>query len=165
VLAAAVHDLLERPQLARGRVGRDHLALQDHLARPQALVEQVDHVRELATDPLQAAGEQLDLAVGGAVGLDPDAVVLVLGRARPAELGQQLRGVAHPLGEHRPHRVARADLDGLDRLQAPVDQGGRDQAEVGADVVGPLQHRPAGPAAGVDQGQGVQDGRVADPQP
>jgi hypothetical protein len=42
---------------------------------------------------------------------------------------------------------------------------GGDQAEVGADVVGPLQQRSGLAAAGVDLGQGVQDGGGADPQP
>src|SRR3712207_6533710 len=54
---------------------------------------------------LQKAGVQLQGAVGGAVGLDPDAVVLVRGRAAPTELGQDLGRLAEPLGEHGPDRV------------------------------------------------------------
>ncbi len=37
---------------------------------PSPAVEQLDHVRELARDPFQPAGEQLDPPVGGPVGLD-----------------------------------------------------------------------------------------------
>jgi hypothetical protein len=99
------------------------------------------------------------------VGLDPDAVVLVLGRARPAQLGQDLGRLAHPLGEHGPHRVARPHLHRLHRGQPLGGQGGRDQAQVRADVVGPLQDLSLPAAAGVHLGQGVEDGGGADPQP
>ena len=96
--------------------------------------------------------------------LDPDAVVLVLGRALPAQLGQDLRRLGQPLGQHGPHRVARAYADLLDRGQAAGRQGGGDPAQVAADVVGAFQHRPGGPPAGVHLGQGVQDGGRADAQ-
>jgi hypothetical protein len=99
VLAAAEHDLLERAQLAGGRVGGDRLAFQDHLPRPEALVEQLHDLQELGREAFQPAGVQLQLPVGGAVGLEADAVVLVLGRARAAEPGEDLGAVGQPLGE------------------------------------------------------------------
>jgi hypothetical protein len=99
------------------------------------------------------------------VRLDPDAVVLVLGRAPPAELGQDLLAVGQPLGQHGPHRVTRTHLDLLDRRHPAVHQNGRDPAQVTADVVGTFQHRPIGSAAGVHLRERVQDGRCADPQP
>jgi hypothetical protein len=89
----------------------------------------------------------------------------VLGGAGPAQLGQDLGRLAHPLGQHRPDRVAGPHLHRLDLGQAAADQGGRDQAQVGADVVGPLQDRARLAAAGVDLGQGVKNGGGADPQP
>ena len=77
------------------------------------------------------------------------------GQLGPQDLDDQ-GGLEPDVGHHAGRHPGRRVVPG---------QGGRDQPEVGADVVGPLQHRPAGPAAGVDQGQGVQDGRVAHPQP
>src|SRR6266571_324342 len=68
-----------------GRVGSDHLALQDRLAGAQPGGEQLHDVGKLGRDALQPAGEQLQPPVGGAVGLHPHAVVLVLGRAGPAQ--------------------------------------------------------------------------------
>ena len=115
--------------------------------------------------PLQPPGEQLDRPVGGPVRLDPDAVVLVLGRALAAQLGQDLRRVRQPLGEHGPHRVARLHLELLDRRQPAADQRGGDLAQVAADVVGAFQHRPGGPAARMDLGERIQDGGRADAQP
>src|SRR5256886_17490175 len=79
VLAPPEHDLLERAQLPRGRVERDDLTLDDRLGRAQPCRQDLDDVWELGGDALKPPGEQLDLAVGGAVRLDPDAVVLVLG--------------------------------------------------------------------------------------
>jgi hypothetical protein len=152
-------------RLPGGRVKGDHLALQDRLARAEPAPEDLDDVGELGADALLPAGEQLEGAVSGAVGLHSNAVVLVLGGALPAQLGEDLPGVGQPLGEHDPDRVARADLQLLDRGQPPVDQGGGDQAEVAADVVGALQHRPRRPAAGVHQRERVEDGGSADAQP
>ena len=80
--------------------------------------------------------------VGGAVRLDPHAVVLVLRRAPAAELGQDLLRHRQPLGEHHPDRMAGPDPQLLHRLQAAGDQRRGDQAEVAADVVRPLEHRP-----------------------
>ena len=97
--------------------------------------------------------------------LDAHPVVLVLGRALAAELGQDLRGLGQPLGQHHPDRVARPHPQPLHRVQPVADQRAGDQAEVAADVVPPLQHRPVLPAAGVDVGQRVQDGRRADAEP
>ena len=97
--------------------------------------------------------------------LHPHAVVLVLRRAFPAELGQDPGRVGQPLGQHGPHRVTRADLDLSGRRQAAFGQGGGDPAQVAADVVGAFQHRPGGPPAGVHLGQRVQDGGRADAQP
>ena len=97
--------------------------------------------------------------------LDPDPVVLVLRRAPPAQLGQDLAGVGQPLGQHGPHRVARPDVQLLHRGQSAADQRGGDQSYVAADVVGALQHLPLGPPARVDLGQRVQDGGRADAQP
>ena len=165
VLAPPEHDLAERVQLPRGRVVRDDLPLQDRLARPQPRGQRLDDVGELRGHPLQPAGEQLDRPVRGPVRLHPDAVVLVLRRALPAQLGQDLVRLGEPLGQHGPHRVARADLDLLGRRQAAGGQGGGDPAQVAADVVGAFQHRPGGPPAGVDLGQRVQDGGRADAQP
>ena len=97
--------------------------------------------------------------------LDPDAVVLVLGRAPPAQPGQDLVGVGQPLGEHDPHRVPRLDPQLLHRGQPAACQGGGDLAEVAADVVAALEHRPGGLAARVDLGERVQDGGRADAEP
>ena len=165
MLAPAEHDLLERAQLAGRRVVRDRLALEDRLPRAERRVERLDQVGELVVDPLQPAGEQLDLAVGGAVGLDPDPVVLVLGGALAAQPGQDLVGLGQPLGEHDPHRVARPHLHLLDRRQPAAGQRLGDHAEVAADVVRPLQHRAVGLAAGVHPDQRVEDRRRADAEP
>ena len=97
--------------------------------------------------------------------LHPDPVVLVLGRAPAAQLGQDLGGVGQPLGQHGPHRVARAHLEPLDRRQPAVGEGGGDPSEVAADVIGPFQHRPGGPPTGARLRERVQDGWRADPQP
>ena len=97
--------------------------------------------------------------------LDPDAVVLVLGRAPPAQPGHDLAGVSQPLGQHDPHRVSRLDPQLLHRGQPAADQGGGHLTEVAADVVTTLQHRPGRLAAPVHPGQGVQDGRRANAQP
>jgi hypothetical protein len=165
VLAPPEHDLLERAQLPGGRVEGDDLSLDDRLAGAQPRREELDDVRELGADALQPPGEQLDPAVGGPVRLDADAVVLVFGRALPAQLCQDLRGVGQPLGEHDPDRVARADLELFDRREPAPDQGGGDPAEVAADVIGAFQHRPGRPAAGVCLRERVQDGGRSDPQP
>ena len=159
------HDLLERAQLSGRRVEGDHLPFEDRLARAEPRLEDRHDIGELAADALLPAGEQLDPAVGGAVRLDPDAVVLVLGRALPAQPGQDLRGVGGPLGEHGAHRVAGAHLQPLDRRHPATGQSGGDQAEVAADVVAAFQHRPGGPATGVHLRERVQDGGGADAQP
>jgi hypothetical protein len=99
------------------------------------------------------------------VRLHPDAVVLVLGRAPAAQLGQDLGGVGQPLGQHGPHRVARLDVQLLHRGQPAADQRGRDQADVAADVVAALEHLALGSPARVDLGQRVQDGGRADAEP
>ena len=134
-------------------------------AGPSPAARSLDDVGELGADPLQPPGEQLDRPVGGPVRLDPDAVVLVLGRALPAQLGEDLRGVGQPLGEHGPHRVARPDLDLLDRRHPAAGQRGGDLAQVTADVVGAFQYRPGGPPARVHLRERVQDGGRADAQP
>ena len=127
--------------------------------------QQLHHVGELGAHPLLPPGEQLDLPVGGAVRLHPHAVVLVLGRAGAAQLGQDLRGVGKPLGQHHPRRVAGPDPQPRHRVQAAADQRGGHQPEVAADVVRPLQRRPVLPAAGVHHGQRVEDGRRPDAEP
>src|SRR2546430_13452140 len=88
VLAPPEHDLLEGAQLPRGRVERDDLTLDDRLGRAQPRRQDLDDIRELSGDALQPPGKQLDLAVGCAVCLDPDAVGIVFGRAPPAQLGK-----------------------------------------------------------------------------
>ena len=165
VFASPEHDLLKRAQLPGGRVEGNDLSLQDRLARGKPLLERLDDVRELVTDALQPAGEQLDSAVCRAVCLDPHTVVLVLGRAFAAQFGQDLDGVGQPLGEHDPHRVAGAHLDSFDRRQSAAGECRSNQAEVTADVVRALQHRPGGTATGVDERESVQDGRGSDSQP
>ena len=165
MLAPPEHDLAERAQLPGGRVEGDDLSLDDRLARAQPGREHLHDVRELRADPLQPPGEQLDRPVGGLVRLDPDAVVLVLGRAPAAQLGQDLRGVGQPLGQHGPHRAARPHPESLHRRHAAVGQDGGDPAQVAADVVGAFQHRPGGPPAGVRLRQCIQDGGRADAQP
>lgn len=65
-------------QLAGGRVEGDHLPLRDRLPRAEPGAQDVDDVGELGADALLPAGEQLQHAVSGAMGLHPDAVVLVL---------------------------------------------------------------------------------------
>jgi len=72
-------------------------------------VLEVFTVGELGGDPHEAPGEQLELAVSP-VRLDAQAVVLVLSRARSAELAQDLLSTSQALREHRPDRVARPDL-------------------------------------------------------
>ena len=83
----------------------------------------------------------------------------------PAQAGQDLPGVGQPLRQHDPHRVARLDPQPLHRGQAAAVQGGRDLAEVAADVVTALEHRPGGLAARVHLGERVQDGGRADAEP
>jgi hypothetical protein len=70
----------------------------------------------------------------------------------------------HWSSEHGADRVARADFHPLHLGQPARGQRGGHQAQVGADVVGAFQHRPRLAAAGVDLGEGVQDGGGADPQ-
>jgi len=165
VLAAPEHDLLEGAQLPGGGVEGDHLPLNDRLLRGERGAQVAGDLRELGGHVAEPAGVQLHGAVGGQVGLDPHAVVLVLGRADPTQPLQDLRSIRQPLGEHRPHRVARPHLHRLDCLQAALDQGLGDQAEVAAAVVGALQHRPGRPPAGIHRRQRVQDRGGADPQP
>src|SRR2546430_15462027 len=88
VLAPPEHDLLERAQLPGGRVERDDLTLDDRLGWAQPRRQDLDDVRELGGDALQPPGEQLDLAVGGAVRLGPGAAALILGRAPPPPPGK-----------------------------------------------------------------------------
>jgi hypothetical protein len=147
----------------RGRVDGDDLPLDDRLGRARPRREDLDDVGELRADALQPPGEQLDRPVGGPVRLDPDAVVLVLGRALPAQLDQDLRRVGQPLGEHGPHRVTRAHLELLGRRHPAAGQSGGDLAQVAADVAGAFQDRPGGPPAGVHLRQRVQDGGRSDP--
>ena len=98
VLAAPEHHVLAgRSSPARPGRGPPHCTLEVAL-RAQALVEHLHRLGELGRDPVQPAGVQLQDPVGGAVGLDPDAVVLVLGRAGPPQLGQDLGRLAEPLG-------------------------------------------------------------------
>jgi hypothetical protein len=99
------------------------------------------------------------------VGLNAHPVVLVLGGAAATEPGEDLGGVGQPLREHRPDRVARADVQPLHRRQPAGGQRRGDQAEVAADVVPALQDRPGGAATGVHLGQRVQDRWRADAQP
>jgi hypothetical protein len=165
VLAAPQHDLAEWPQLAGGGVVGDDLALEDRLGRPEPGRQQLDDVGELVGYFLKPPGEQLDTSVGGAVRLNPDTVVLVLGGAPPAQPGQDLRGVGQPLGQHDPHRVARLHPQLFHRGQPAARQRGGDLAEVAADVVAALQHRPGGLAARVHLGKRVQDGGRADAEP
>ena len=91
-------------------------------------------------------GEQLQPPVGGAVRLHPDAVVLVLGRAGSAELGEDLRGAGQPLGQHRPHRVAGPHLDPLHRGQPAARPGSRRPGR-GRSRCCRRVPAPAGPAA------------------
>jgi hypothetical protein len=86
-------------------VVRDHLALQDRLARAEACLQQLDHVGELGAHPLLSPGEQLDLAVSGAMRLKSHAVVLVLSHALPAQPGEDLAGFGQSLRQHDAHRV------------------------------------------------------------
>ena len=97
--------------------------------------------------------------------LDPDAVVLVLGRAPPAQPGQDLVGFREPLREHDPDRVSGLDPQLPHRRQAAVGHGGGDLTKVAADVVAALEGRPGGPAARVDLGEGIEDGRRPDAEP
>ncbi len=90
--------------------------------RPQAGVEHLHDVGELPGHPFQAAGEQFQVAVGGAMGLYPDAVVLVFGGAASAELGEYLRGTGQSLGQHGPHRVAGPHPDLFHRGQPALGQ-------------------------------------------
>jgi hypothetical protein len=114
--------------------------------------------------PFQAAGVQLELAVGVAVGLHPDAVVLVLRGAAAAQLGEHLGGAGQALREHRPDRVAGAYPDLLHRLRPTLGDRGGDQPDIRADVEGPLENRPGLAATGVHLREPVQDGGGADAQ-
>ena len=131
----------------------------------EAGVEQLDDVGELPGHPFQAAGVQLQLSVGGAVGLHPDAVVLVLGRAAARPAWPSTSAVL----DSRWASIGRTGLPARTWIRStaaspPLDQRRGDQAEVGADVVGPFQHRTGLAAAGVHLGERVQDGGGADPE-
>jgi hypothetical protein len=68
------------------------------------------------------------------------------------------------LSEHRPHRVAGPYPDLLHRGRPTIGDGGRDQREIRADVVGPLEHRTGLATTGVHLREPVQDGGGADTQ-
>jgi hypothetical protein len=165
MLATSQHDLTERPEFPRRRVVGDHLTLEDRLPRPQPRGQARHDVGKLPRDPLQPPGEQLDLPVRGAMRLDPDAVVLVLRAALPAQLGQDLRAFGEPLRQHGPHRAARRHPQFLDRGEPVSDQDPSDSPQVAADVIGAFQYRPGGLPAGLHLGQRVQDGGRTDAQP
>jgi hypothetical protein len=69
-------------------------------------MQQLNHVWKLGAHPLLPPSEQLNLAVGRAMGLQPHPVVLVFGHALPAQPGEDLAGLRQPLGQHHSHRVA-----------------------------------------------------------
>jgi hypothetical protein len=134
VLAAPVHHLLEGAQLTGGGVGGQHLALQDRPAWTDARPQHLHDVGELGGYALQAAAERLQPPVAGAVGLHPDAVVLVLGGARPTQLVQEGQADLHAGGVRRDLALAQQRHRGQQGGRGLGEQPGEavDQPKAGA---------------------------------
>ena len=142
----------QRPAVA---AQRDHLAVEDRRADRQ-LGQGRHDVGEPAGDLIERPGEQADAAVGQ-VGLDPDAVELPLhgalhcvlrrigARCRhprvAGDLGQCPGDVRRAGGEHRPHRTADLEPEGLQRVTAARHRGRGDRPERAAQHHGPAHLR------------------------
>ena len=132
---AALRDVLKGLDVARVGIDGDDLALHDRVLAAEGRAERLRDVGELRGHVFEAPAVEPHGPGGGDVRLEAEAVVLQLSERAAAQLLHDLLGRRQPLGEHRAHGDADAELDLREGRKAVLPQHARHEADVAGDVV------------------------------